>query len=82
MTKAQLKKKVLALENKVYDAEQKLNEAMADLSIAATDILGYDVTADLCTGSEIEFRVTDQFGLPDSDSFIYMEDILAKIDEQ
>ena len=72
-------RKLKLLEYKCYDAEARLNEALSDLAIAASEVLGFDVNADICTGNEIEFRRVDEFGLTDAESFIYMEDILSKL---
>lgn len=72
-------KKLRALEQKCYDAEQALNERLATLARAAEGVLGFEVVADLCNGSEIEFREVDAFGNTDADSAIYMEDIIEKL---
>ena len=72
-------RKIKSLLSKCYDAEAKLNGALSELAVAASEVLGFDVNADLCAGNEIEFRRIDKFGLTDSDSFIYMEDILSKL---
>ena len=73
------KKQLIALENKCYDAENALNSALSKLSNAASEVLGFEVSADLCAGNEIEFRRVDEFGLSDSNSFIYMRDIISKL---
>ena len=74
-------KELKRLEQKVYDYEAKANGALAELANAATQILGYEVVADLCHGSEIEFRIIDDNGRPDSDSCIRMEEVIEKIKE-
>ena len=72
-------KELKRLEQKVYDYESKVNGALADLAIAATQILGYEVVADFCSGNEIEFRVVNSNDMPDTDSCIRMEEVLAKL---
>jgi len=72
-------KKLKSLERKCYEAESKLNHALADLANAASEILGFEVIADICNGSEIEFRQVDKFGSVDDFDCIRMEGILSKL---
>lgn len=64
------------LENACFEASIKLSFALERLGEAASNILGYEVKADLCGGDEIEFRMPD-----DAFSVIRIEDVLAKIEE-
>lgn len=70
------KKQLIAAYRKVEDAENRLMSAAGDLSRIASDYLGYEVSADLCAGSEIEFRRVMKDGLSDSFSTIRLEDII------
>lgn len=70
------KKQLLSAYKKVEDAENRLISAAGDLSRIASDYLGYEVTAELCAGSEIEFRRVMKDGLSDSFSTIRLEDII------
>lgn len=63
------------MENKVYKYSRLLGSALAALGEAASNVLGYEVVADLCNGHEIEFRRLEKDGLPDSYDTIRMEDI-------
>lgn len=67
------------LEQKVYDYESKLNGSLEELAKAASLALEYEVVADLCHGNEIEFRVYGDNDVPDTDSCIKMEEVIAKI---
>ena len=70
------KKQLTAAYRKVEDAENRLMSAVGELSRIASDYLGYEVTADLCAGSEIEFRRVMKDGLSDNFSTICLEDII------
>lgn len=70
------KKQLLSAYKKVEDAEQKLMFAAQDLSRIASDYLGYEVNAELCAGSEIEFRRVANDELSDDTSTIFLEDII------
>lgn len=70
------KKQLLSAYKKTEDAIQKLMCATQDLSRIASDYLGYEVNAELCSGSEIEFRRVEDDGLSDSDSTILLEDFI------
>ena len=67
------------LEQKVYDYESELNGSLEELAKAASLALGYEVVADLCHGNEIEFRVYGDNDVPDADSCIKMEEVIAKM---
>jgi len=76
MTKTALRK----LESKCYQCENELNASLGKLGSAASEILGYNVVADLCSGgSEIEFRKMSPDGTLDSDSCIRIEELLNKL---
>lgn len=79
MRKGMNKKKLIKLQDKCLSCENALNNALSELAIAASEILGYEVVADLCSGSEIEFRVIKDNDVPDSNSCIRMEDILSEL---
>ena len=70
------KKQLLSAFKKVEDAEIKLNILAQKLSKIASEYLGYDVNAELCAGTEIEFRRTFKDGISDDESTITLEDIL------
>lgn len=72
-TKAQLIKK----HEQVIDAASKLQDRLEELSKLATEFYGEELMADLCAGSEIEFRTTDH---PDGLDGIALrlEDIIEK----
>lgn len=70
------KKQLLSAYKKAEDAENRLMFALGHLSMIASDYLGYEVSAELCAGSEIEFRRVMEDGLSDSFSTILLEDII------
>lgn len=70
------KKQLLSAYKKVEDAERELMFAAQDLSRIASEYLGYEVSAELCAGSEIEFRRIEKDGLSDCFSTIRLEDII------
>ena len=72
------REKLLKLHQKVLDLENKMIGVKEELAIQASKILGYEVVADICDGSEIEFRTIDEMGYPDANSTILLEDILSK----
>ena len=76
--KANKVRELKRLEQKVFDYEAKLNSSLQELAKAASLALGYEVAADLCNGGEIEFRRVMGDGVPDTDSCIYLEDILEQ----
>lgn len=73
------KKKILDLEKKVLDASAHLDSALGQLGAAASEILGYEVVADICNGDEIEFREVGDNGVEDAFSCIRIEEVIDKI---
>lgn len=71
-------KQIINLNNKAISLSIALSSKLQELACAASERLGYDVVADLCNGGEIEFRRIMRDGVPDTDSCIYLEDILAQ----
>ena len=71
-------KQIIGINNKVLSLSNELSCELQELAHAASERLGYDVVADLCTGGEIEFRRVMGDGVPDTDSCILLEDILAQ----
>lgn len=71
-------KQITKLNNKVLSLNIDLSSKLQELARAASERLGYDVVADLCNGAEIEFRRIMDDGVPDTDSCILLEDILAQ----
>ena len=62
---------------KVLDCENKLMCALEKLSVIASDLYGEELVANICNGSEIEFRTeSDPDGL-DSTS-LRIEDIIER----
>lgn len=65
---------------KSYNRVERLNSEIINergkLSALASEMLGYDVVADLCNGDEIEFRRMLPDGTPDNDDCIRIEDII------
>ena len=76
------KQKLLSLNNKALAAENELNKQLSAMGVLASEILGYEVVADLCAGSEIEFRTVDGNGYVDAFSTILIEDVLKEIDKK
>ena len=56
---------------RVLDLDNKLSGALAQLSDIATEIYGEDLQADICEGSEIEFRRRGDDGYFDSFDCIF-----------
>ena len=46
-------------EEKVFNYNNKLMRALEELSIIASDLYGEELVANICNGSEIEFRTED-----------------------
>ena len=65
--------------NRVLNLENKLSGALAQLSDIATEIYGEDLQADLCGGSEIEFRRRDESGYFDALDCVRIEDIEVRL---
>lgn len=70
------RKQLIAAYKRVENAETRLMLLAQDLSRIASDYLGYEVNAELCADSEIEFRRVMEDGLSDSFSTIRLEDII------
>ena len=73
------KKKILRAEQLCYDYSNDLTNALGTLARMASEVLGYEVVADICNGDEIEFRTMIDDGVADDDIAIRMEDIISKI---
>jgi hypothetical protein len=71
-------KQIINLNNKALSLSYDLSYKLRELARAASERLGYNVVADLCNGAEIEFRRVMDDGVPDTDSCIYLEDVLAQ----
>lgn len=71
-------KQIIKLSNKILSISSDLTSKLQELARIASEKLGYDVVADLCNGGEIEFRRIMDDGVPDTDSCILLEDILAQ----
>ena len=56
----------------------RLECKMGELERLATEIYGDELRADICAGSEIEFRRLDDDGFVDAGSTILIEDIISK----
>ena len=79
MNKIQQLKKA---KEKVLDASIKLGSALGHLSSIATEIYGEDLQADICGGSEIEFRRRGEDGYFDALDCVRLEDIEARYNER
>lgn len=62
---------------KALDYDNKLRGALEKLSAIASDLYGQELKADICNGSEIEFRIESD---PDGFHSIYLriEDIIER----
>ena len=63
----------------VLDLENRLSLALSNLSSVATEIYGEDLQADICGGSEIEFRRRDESGYFDAFDCVRIEDIEKRL---
>ena len=72
-------KQIRHLEENVYKFSSGLSGALEILGSKASEILGYEVKADICNGEEIEFRKMSEDGYVDADSCIRMEEIIKKL---
>ena len=63
----------------VLDLENRLSLALSNLSSVATEIYGEDLQADLCGGSEIEFRRRGDDGYFDALDCVRIEDIEKRL---
>jgi hypothetical protein len=76
------KRKILRAEQLCYAYSNSLTGALEVLASMASEVLGYEVVADICNGEEIEFRtVMDDSvaNVANSDVAIRMEDIIEKL---
>lgn len=65
--------------SRVRNLENQLSGALAQLSDIATEIYGEDLQADLCNGSEIEFRRRGSDGYFDALDCVRVEDIESRL---
>ena len=65
--------------SRVRNLENQLSGALAQLSDIATEIYGEDLQADLCNGSEIEFRRRGDDGYFDALDCVRVEDIESRL---
>jgi len=65
--------------NRVLSLENRLSGALAQLADIATEIYGEDLQADLCGGSEIEFRRRGDDGYFDALDCVRLEDIESRL---
>ena len=72
-------KQIRRLEDNVYKFSSRLNGALQILGSKVSEILGYEVKADICNGEEIEFRKVSEDGYVDSDSCIRIEEVTKKL---
>lgn len=70
---------------KAFEAFQKAEVVMAAkkdaLAIMASDVLGYEVVADLVNEADIEFRRVLPDGSIDSFDLVRIEDVLSKLNK-
>ena len=66
------------VERRVFNASNRLNTALEELSNIATEIYGEDLQADLCSDGEIEFRRRGRDGYVDDYDYVKIEDIEKK----
>ena len=71
------KKTLTILNRKVLEAYGDLQTCLDDLAMFASDIMGYDLSAYICTGGEIELRKPGE----DFDA-IRIEDIYEEIEKR
>lgn len=71
--------KLRILENRVYNKLSDMQSNLEELAKAASEILGFEVIADICNGSEIEFRTRNDRGYVEDSSCIRMEDVIRKL---
>lgn len=78
MTERQLRR----LEENCLNIANRLYCSLQQLAIAASEILGYEVVADICEGEEIEFRRVAEDGVADAFSCIRMEEIIDRLNNR
>lgn len=64
------------LEGKCFSLASQLQGALEVLGKKASEILGYEVNAEMCNGDEIEFRKVDEYGYTDAFDCIRIEEII------
>lgn len=64
--------------NEALSLNDKLSLKLQELSTIASEIYGQQLNADICSGSEIEFRISVYDVLSDDESCIRIEDIIEK----
>ena len=70
-------KRLMSAYNKVLYYENKLSSALGELGNLVSSIYDEEITADLCNGSEIEFRKL--FSRDEDKIAIQIEDVIAKL---
>ena len=78
MTERQLR----TLEENCLNDANRLYCSLQQLAIAASEVLGYEVVADICEGEEIEFRRVAEDGVADAFSCIRMEEIIERLNNR
>ena len=78
MEKKSKKMQLVELYGECLALDNRLETRIGKLGRIATEIYGEELRADICAGSEIEFRRLGDDGFVDSDSTILIEDIIAK----
>lgn len=61
------------------DYSNSLTGALGTLASMASEVLGYEVVADICNGNEIEFRTIINDSVANNDVAIRIEDIIDKL---
>ena len=73
------KKKILRAEQLCYNYSNSLTSALEVLASMASEVLGYEVVADICNGNEIEFRTIINDSVANNDVAIRIGDIIGKL---
>lgn len=74
-------KQLSIIEQRIYKCSSELTGELEILGNIASEILGFEVIADICGGAEIEFRKVGKDGFYDAFSCIRMEDLMVKLKE-
>lgn len=77
MTEKQLRR----LYQKCIDTDHALMNALGSLGEFVSEIYGEDIIADICAGSEIEFRHVLNDGVADPEDTIRLEDVIERLRE-
>jgi hypothetical protein len=75
-------KKLRKLEADCYKNLNLLTSSLEILANACSEILGVEVSADICSGSEIELRTEDRCGRPDDGVCIRIEEVIDKLNQK